>query len=180
MLDIQGILGNEKHLFSFMFMRYQAATATLCFLFENRQNKTPFLPGELWEEIKSLIYSESNSGKPPPPRRRQRLQCEPTHILRRGRSREKKGKQWRATIWRKQKHPELEREWLTKEFCPTSFSSPTSFWLRMLKGETSDSWKGLLYHLYHWSQLWLEEPISQKKYHSICLISLFSWWFWWM
>ena len=141
-LDIQGILGNEKHLFSFMFMRYQAATATLCFLFENRQNKTPFLPGELWEEIKSLIYSESNSGKPPPPRRRQRLQCEPTHILRRGRSREKKGKQWRATIWRRQKHPELEREWLTKEFCPTSFSSPTSFWLRMLKGETSDSWKG--------------------------------------
>ena len=43
-------------------MRYQAATATLCFLFENRQNKTPFLPGELWEEIKSLIYSESNVG----------------------------------------------------------------------------------------------------------------------
>ena len=61
-LDIQGILGNEKHLFSFMFMRYQAATATLCFLFENRQNKTPFLPAELWEEIKSLIYSESNVG----------------------------------------------------------------------------------------------------------------------
>ena len=55
-------LGNEKHLFSFMFMRYQAATATLCFLFENRQNKTPFLPGELWEEIKSLIYSKSNGG----------------------------------------------------------------------------------------------------------------------
>ena len=114
------------------------------------QKKAPFLPDELWEEIKSLIYSESNSGKPPPPRRRQRLQCEPTHILRRGRSREKKGKQWRATIWRRQKHPELEREWLTKEFCPTSFSSPTSFWLRMLKGETSDSWKGLLYHFYHW------------------------------
>ena len=26
------------------------------------QKKTPFLPDELWEEIKSLIYSESNCG----------------------------------------------------------------------------------------------------------------------
>ena len=26
------------------------------------QKKMPFLPDELWEEIKSLIYSESNGG----------------------------------------------------------------------------------------------------------------------
>ena len=53
--DIQKI-PNENNLSS-------STDSNTVFPYEIGQNKTPFLPGELWEEIKSLIYSESNGGR---------------------------------------------------------------------------------------------------------------------
>ena len=57
MFDIQKI-PNENNLSS-----STAINSNTVFPYEIGQNKTPFLPGELWEEIKSLIYSESNGGR---------------------------------------------------------------------------------------------------------------------
>ena len=126
---------------SWIFKLYQKKTTCLntnsntVFPLWDRTKEDAFLAAdELWEEIKSLIYSESNGGSCLHAKETGTgggLQC---YILRGRPASRKKGKQWRPTIWRRQKHP--EREWLTKEFCPTSFSSPPSFWLRMLKGET--------------------------------------------
>ena len=57
MFDIQKI-PNENNLSS-----STAINSNTVFPYEIGQNKTPFLSGELWEEIKSLIYSESNGGR---------------------------------------------------------------------------------------------------------------------
>ena len=86
------------------------------------QKKAPFLPDELWEEIKSLIYSESNGGgSTEGDRLGGRHNASNTYFT--GHCGGKKGKTMTThnMAGGRQKHPQWEREWLTKDFCSTFF-----------------------------------------------------------